>query len=107
MKKIENQSEEYFKTIKEYESEGKCIAHFNISNLDQVRAICEVANEMNQPVIIGVSEGEREYMGVKMVRQIVDELKKEYNIPIFLNADHTYTFEIGRASCRERVCLAV
>ena len=93
MKNTNNQSQEYFDLIKKYESEGKCIAHFNISNLDQLRAICEVASEMGEPVIIGASEGEREYMGVAMTRKMVDEMKQEYNVPIYLNADHTYTFE--------------
>ena len=93
MKNTNNQTAEYFELIKKYEGEGKAIAHFNISNLDQLRAICEVAQELGEPVIIGASEGEREYMGVAMVRQMVDEMKKEYDVPIYLNADHTYTFE--------------
>ncbi|MFA6608734.1 MAG: class II fructose-bisphosphate aldolase [Candidatus Paceibacterota bacterium] len=93
MKSLVPQSEVYFETINEYKQAGKAIAHFNISNLDQARAICEVANELGQPVIIGVSEGERAYMGVEMVRRIVDELNQEYNIAIFLNADHTYSLE--------------
>lgn len=92
-KSIINQTEEYLNLIKKYDAEGKAIAHFNVSNLDQVRAICEVAEELGEPVIIGASEGEREYMGVKMLRVIVDEIKKEMTVPIFLNADHTYTFE--------------
>ena len=93
MKNTNNQTAEYLELIKKYEGEGKAIAHFNISNLDQLRAICEVAQELGEPVIIGASEGEREYMGVAMVRQMVDEMKREYNVPIYLNADHTYTFE--------------
>ncbi len=88
-----NQTQDYFDLIKKYEKEGKCIAHFNVSNLDQLRAICEVAKELNEPVIIGASEGEREYIGVNMLRQMVDEVKREYSVPIYLNADHTYTFE--------------
>jgi fructose-bisphosphate aldolase class II len=93
MKSLTTQSEVYFETISEYKNQGKAIAHFNISNLDQARAIVEVAEELNQPVIIGASEGERDYMGIDMVRTIVDELNQEYNVPIFLNADHTYTLE--------------
>lgn len=93
MKTLENQSEYYFDLITTYKKEGKAIAHFNISNLDQARAIVEVAAELKQPVIIGVSEGEREYMGVQMVRTIVNELNEEYDVPIFLNADHTYSLE--------------
>lgn len=93
MKSLVPQSEHYLELINNYKREGKAIAHFNISNLDQARAIVEVAEELNQPVIIGASEGEREYMGVDMVRTIIDELNQEYTIPIFLNADHTYTLE--------------
>jgi fructose-bisphosphate aldolase class II len=88
---LSTQSDHYLDTILSYRKQGKAIAHFNISNLDQARAICDVAQELNQPVIIGVSEGEREYMGVNMVRKVIDELNQEYTIPIFLNADHTYS----------------
>lgn len=93
MKTLQKQSEHYIDLINTYKREGKAIAHFNISNLDQARAIVEVAQELNQPVIIGVSEGEREYMGVQMVRTIIDELNQEYDVPVFLNADHTYSIE--------------
>lgn len=93
MKSLIPQSEVYFEIVEEYKQAGKAIAHFNISNLDQARAIVEVAEELKQPVIIGASEGERNYMGVEMIRKIVDELNKEYNVAIFLNADHTYSFE--------------
>jgi fructose-bisphosphate aldolase class II len=88
---LSTQSDHYLDTILSYRKQGKAIAHFNISNLDQARAICDVAQELNQPVIIGVSEGEREYIGVNMVRKVIDELNQEYTIPIFLNADHTYS----------------
>jgi fructose-bisphosphate aldolase class II len=93
MKTLTPQSEQYLELINEYKKNGKAIAHFNISNLDQARAIVEVAQELNQPVIIGASEGEREYMGIEMVRTIVNELNQEYEVPIFLNADHTYSLE--------------
>ena len=92
MKSLVPQSEVYFEMIHEYKQAGKAIAHFNISNLDQARAIVEVAEELGQPVIIGASEGERNYMGVEMIRKIVDELNEEYNVAVFLNADHTYSF---------------
>lgn len=90
---MQNQTREYYELIKKYESQGKAIAHFNISSLDQLRAICEVADDLREPVIIGLSEGEREYVGIDMARTIVDEMKSEYTVPIFLNADHTYSFE--------------
>lgn len=93
MKGLNNQSEKYFQFIKDYRKEGKALAHFNISNLDQARAIVEVAEELGEPVIIGASQGERDYMGVGVVRKIIDGLNDEFSVPIFLSADHTYTFE--------------
>ena len=93
MKSLTQQSDLYLETIIQYKKNGHAIAHFNISNLDQARAIAEVAEELKQPVIIGASEGERAYMGVEMVRKIVDELNEEYTVPIFLNADHTYSLD--------------
>lgn len=93
MKSLTPQSEVYYEMVNEYKQKGMAIAHFNISNLDQARAIVEIAEELKQPVIIGVSEGERAYIGVDMARQIINELNQEYNVAIFLNADHTYSFE--------------
>lgn len=93
MKTLTHQTPVYLETILDYKKQGKAIAHFNISNLDQLRAICEVAEELKQPVIIGASEGEREYMGVETVRTLVDQMNQEYEVSIFLNADHTYSLE--------------
>ena len=56
MKTLTPQSEHYLELVNEYKRTGKAIAHFNISNLDQARAIVEVAQELKQPVIIGASE---------------------------------------------------
>lgn len=93
MKLLPHQSPLYLDTILQAKSDGHAIAHFNISNLDQARAIAQVAEELKQPVIIGVSEGERDYIGVAMARTLIDELNQEYSVPIFLNADHTYSLE--------------
>ncbi len=85
------------KTLREYvrEAEEKKVAigHFNISNLEGLWGVFRAAYSLNVPVIIGVSEGERDFMGVRQVKALVESLQKEYNYPIFLNADHTYSFE--------------
>jgi fructose-bisphosphate aldolase class II len=93
MKNLQNQSEKYLELINKYDQEGKAIAHFNISNLEGLKAICEVANELGEPVIIGVSEGERDYIGPKIARLLVDQMNEECDVPVFLNADHTYSLE--------------
>lgn len=69
------------------------IGHFNISDLAGLRAIFESARTLNLPIVIGVSEGEREFVGVKTAASLIKSLREEYNYPIFLNADHTHSFE--------------
>ncbi len=69
------------------------VGHFNVSTLDGIWAIADAAKEMNLPVIIGVSEGERDYVGVHAAAAIVKSIREQRNQPIFLNADHTYSFD--------------
>lgn len=79
--------------IAKAESEKKAVSHFNIGNLEFLTAVSSAARELNQPVIIGVSEGERDFIGVKRARDLVDSVKAEFGQEIFLNADHTYSVE--------------
>lgn len=78
-----------------HEAEAKKIAlgHFNISNLEMVWAIARKAKELAVPVVIGVSEGEREFVGVRQIRALIDSIKTELAHPIYLNADHTYSVD--------------
>jgi fructose-bisphosphate aldolase, class II len=79
--------------ILEARKEGKAIGHFNISNMEAVWAIFRAAKKVGVPVIIGVSEGERDFFGVKQIAAVVKSIREEHQYPIFLNADHTYSFE--------------
>lgn len=85
------------KTLKQYLQEAKqgktAIGHFNASDITGLKAIFESAKELNLPVVIGVSEGERKFIGVKQIALLVKSLRDEFNYPIFLNADHTKTFD--------------
>jgi fructose-bisphosphate aldolase class II len=79
--------------LKEADEKKVAIGHFNISDLVALKAIFESAKKLNLPVIIGVSEGEREFVGVSQAAALVSSLRHEYNFPIFLNADHTHSIE--------------
>ena len=45
------------------------------------------------PVVVGTSEGEREFMGVHQAAALVKSLRDEYDLPIYLNADHTLSLK--------------
>ncbi|HEX5423296.1 MAG TPA: class II fructose-bisphosphate aldolase [Candidatus Acidoferrales bacterium] len=83
------------KTLREVlekaDSDRVAIGHFNISDLIGLKAVFDAARELNVPVIVGVSEGEREFIGVRQVAALVKSLREEYDFPVFLNADHTHS----------------
>ena len=76
------------KTLREYVAEarekGIAVGHFNVSNLAGVYAIADGAKNLNVPVIVGVSEGERDFTGVKEIVAVVKTLREERDQPIFL-----------------------
>ena len=52
-------------------------------------------------MIIGVSEGERDFVGIDQVKVLVDSIREGDDYPIYLNADHTYSVE----RCKEAIDL--
>lgn len=80
-------------TIAQYRSQGKAIAHFNFSDSNQLRAITDAAKETGLPVIVGLSEGERDYFGFSLAQALVERYRS-MGINVFLNADHTYSTDL-------------
>ena len=71
--------------------EGVAVGHFNIADFSLLKAVFAAAYELKVPVIVGASEGERKFMGVRQLAALVRSLREEFDFPIFLNADHTHT----------------
>ncbi len=82
----------YKETIQDALIRGISIGHFNISNIEGFWAVINASKKLDVPVIIGVSEGERDWIGVKEIKTLVDIAKAD-GVKVFLNADHTYSFE--------------
>ncbi len=78
--------------------EGWSTGHFNASELDHMRAIIEACKESATPAMVGTSEGERKHFGAMESVALRDVFRKEYGIPIFLNADHTKSVEAAKAA---------
>ena len=69
------------------------VGHFNVSDLVVLKAVFSAAEELQVPVLVGASEGEREFMGARQIAALVRSLREEFDFPVFLNADHTHTLE--------------
>lgn len=78
--------------ILDAQKNGRALGHFNISNLEMFWGVVRAAQKQHVPVIIGVSEGERAFMGLPEVIALVKSLGGGYP-GVFVNADHTYTSE--------------
>jgi fructose-bisphosphate aldolase class II len=86
--------------LEEARQKKVAIGHFNISDLTGLMAVFESARELDVPVIIGLSEGERAFMGVRMAAAAVRALRDEYDYPLFLNADHTHSLASAQEAAR-------
>lgn len=81
--------------------EKYAVGHFNINNLEWVIAILSTVQELNAPVILGVSEGASKYMGglktvVGMVKGYIDA--NNITVPVALHIDHGASFEFCKAA---------
>ena len=93
--KKEKENERMLVSAKEMLDKAKAghyaVGQFNINNLEWTKSILATAQELNSPVILGVSEGAGKYMtGFKTVAAMVKAMIEEMNItvPVALHLDH-------------------
>jgi fructose-bisphosphate aldolase class II len=72
------------------------LGHFNLSDSNQYNAVLAAAAKVGQPVLVGVSEGERTFFGVRNIAAMV-KAARDAGVQVYLNADHTYSFD----GCKE------
>jgi len=73
------------------ERDGVALGHFNVANLVILKAVLGAAAETHVPVLVGASEGEREFLGTRQLAVLVKSLREELDLEAFLNADHTHS----------------
>ncbi|MCB9809028.1 class II fructose-bisphosphate aldolase [Candidatus Nomurabacteria bacterium] len=93
------------KTLREYIKEAHQhhvgIGHFNFGTMTMLRGILKAAQEASDeldhpfvdgkiPIIVGVSEGDREIFGEIEAVSLVKMMREVYEYPIFIDADHTH-----------------
>lgn len=76
------------------------IGHFNFATADVLRGIVQATRDAGAPaVMVGTSEGEAEFIGLKEAVALVKAMREELGFPVFLNADHFKSFD----KCREAI----
>ena len=69
------------------------VGAFNIDNQETLIAVSRAAQKLNSPVLVEVSHGEVEAMGLENIRDLVDNYRAEYGVEMYLNLDHSPTVE--------------
>ena len=83
--------------IKDYFQQAKkenwAVGQFNFSTLEQLKAIIQAAEKLNSPVILGTSEGESRFIGLKQAVALVGSYRENKRLALFLNLDHGSSFD--------------
>lgn len=69
------------------------VGAFNVDNQETMIAVARAAQKLNAPVLVEVSDGEVEALGLENVRDMVDNYKEEYGVEMYINLDHSPTVE--------------
>lgn len=74
-------------------SQKFAVGAFNIDNQETLIAIVKAAQKLQSPVLVEVSHGEVEALGLDNIRDMVDNYKNEYGLEMYINLDHSPTVE--------------
>ena len=77
--------------LEQSQKDRVAIGHFNVADCVLLKAVVAAGQELEVPVVVGVSEGEREFIGVRQIAALVWSVREDCDCPIFLNADHTHS----------------
>ncbi len=95
------------KVLTRLQQQDAALGHFNVADLVLLKAVVAAAVEVRGPVIVGTSEGERDFLGTYELAALVKVMREEHDVPVFLNADHTHSLakavEAARAGFDEVV----
>src|SRR5258708_3770322 len=76
-------------TMERARTEHFALGAFNLDNQETLVAVCKAAKAKNAPVMVEVSKGEVDAMGLDNVRDMVDNYKADYGLEMYINLDHS------------------
>lgn len=76
-------------TMQRARSEYFALGAFNIDNQETLIAVARAAKKFHAPVLVEVSQGEVDALGLYNIRDMVDNYKREYGIEMYVNLDHS------------------
>jgi fructose-bisphosphate aldolase class II len=74
-------------------SQKFAVGAFNIDNQETLIAVARAAQKLQSPVLVEVSHGEVQALGLDNIRDMVDNYRAEYGVEMYINLDHSPTVE--------------
>src|ERR1700677_4957680 len=76
--------------------EHYALGAFNMDNQDTLIAIVQAAVKKKAPLMVEVSQGEVDAIGLDNVRDMVDNYKRSHGVEMYINLDHSPSVEAAK-----------
>jgi fructose-bisphosphate aldolase class II len=80
-------------TFERARNEHFALGAFNLDNQETLIAVAKAAASKNAPVLVEVSKGEVDALGLDNIRDMVENYKAQYNLEMYVNLDHSPSVE--------------
>lgn len=77
---------------------GYALGAFNLDNQETLIAVVRAAVKTKAPVMVELSQGEVELLGLENIRDMVDNYKQDYGVEMYINLDHSPSVEAAKAA---------
>lgn len=91
LKEIRRNCEDARNAMARAKAERFALGAFNLDNQETLIAVARAAAKKNAPVIVQLSQGEVDAIGLDNARDMVDNYKEQYQVEMYLNLDHSPT----------------
>jgi fructose-bisphosphate aldolase class II len=83
--------------MKRAKNEKFAVGAFNLDNQETLIAVAQAAKSTNSPVMVELSQGEVDALGLDNIRDMVENYKQEYGVEMYINLDHSPSVEAAIA----------
>lgn len=90
---IRKNCEDARKLMARARAERFALGAFNLDNQETLKAVVRAAANKKAPVLVEVSKGEVDALGLDNVRDMVDNYRREFGVTMFINLDHSPSVE--------------
>jgi fructose-bisphosphate aldolase class II len=93
LRQIRKNCEDARATFARAREEHFALGAFNLDNQETLIAVAKAAANKKAPVLVEVSKGEVDALGLDNIRDMVDNYKSQYDLEMYINLDHSPTVE--------------